>query len=75
MLNFMKLRDYPLDIDEFNHDVSSMVDRIYVGPQGELLSTLDYFNQFFGNYDYEQDEHFGANSICEAIYNFDIDEM
>ena len=47
MLNFMKLRDYPLDIDEFNHDVSSMVDRIYVGPQGELLSTLDNFNQTY----------------------------
>ena len=45
MLNFMRLRDYPLDISDFNHDMSNIVDRIYVGPQGELLEHLERFNQ------------------------------
>tara|TARA_Y100000593_G_scaffold44484_2_gene84900 strand:+ start:559 stop:5577 length:5019 start_codon:yes stop_codon:yes gene_type:complete len=38
-------------------------------------NTLDYFNAYFGNYDYQQTQHFGADSICEAIHNFSIDKQ
>ena len=35
-LNFQKLEAYDVDIENFGVDVSQIVDRIFVGPQGEL---------------------------------------
>jgi len=46
-LNFKKLEAYPVDIESFDHDVSDMVNSIYVGPQGELLEKIDDFNNRF----------------------------
>ena len=38
-----------MDIENFSYDVSDMVDSIYVGPQGELLETIENFNHTYGS--------------------------
>jgi len=40
---------YDVDIENFNYDVSNMVDSIYIGPQGELLETIENFNHTYGS--------------------------
>ena len=44
-VNFKKLQEYPIDINNFSYDVEAMVNNIYVGPQGELLEQIDGFNE------------------------------
>ena len=39
---------YDVDIENFSYNVSDMVDSIYVGPQGELLETIENFNHTYG---------------------------
>ena len=40
-LDFRKLRDYPVDIHNFDCNVSDMVTSVYIGPQGTLLRVRD----------------------------------
>ena len=49
MIDFQLIEAYDVDIENFSYDVSSMVDSIYVGPQGELLETLEQFNHNYGS--------------------------
>ena len=78
MLNFMRLRDYPLDISDFNHDMSNIVDRIYVGPQGELLEHLERFNQQY-NTELEVTKQFtlkpGGYDSIKAAYGRWVDAI
>ena len=46
-LNFQKLEAYNVDIENFGVDVSQIVDRIFVGPQGELLERIEAFNDAY----------------------------
>ena len=48
MINFQLIEAYDVDIENFSYDVSDMVDSIYVGPQGELLETIENFNHTYG---------------------------
>ena len=48
MINFQLIEAYDVDIENFSYDVSNMVDSIYVGPQGELLETIERFNHQYG---------------------------
>ena len=47
-LNFQTLEAYNVDAENFNHNVSDMVDSIFVGPQGELLQNIQVFNDNYG---------------------------
>ena len=47
--NFQLIEAHNVDIENFNYDVSTMVDSIYIGPQGELLEKLEQFNHTFGS--------------------------
>ena len=49
MIDFQLIEAYDVDIENFSYDVSSMVDSIYVGPQGELLETIESFNHTYGS--------------------------
>ena len=49
MVNFQLIEAYDVDIENFNYNVSSMVDSIYIGPQGELLEILERFNNAYGS--------------------------
>ena len=42
MIDFQMIEAYNVDIENFNYDVSNMVDSIYVGPQGELLEVINF---------------------------------
>ena len=44
MIDFQLIEAYDVDIENFDYDVSNMVDNIYIGPQGELLEKLENFN-------------------------------
>ena len=48
MTNFQLIEAYDVDIENFSYDVADMVDSIYVGPQGELLETIESFNHTYG---------------------------
>ena len=48
MIDFQMIEAYDVDIENFDYDVSSMVDSIYIGPQGELLETIENFNHTYG---------------------------
>ena len=43
-VDFQMIEAYDVDIENFNYDVSDMVDSIYIGPQGDLLEKLELFN-------------------------------
>ena len=49
MIDFQMIEAYDVDIENFNYDVSAMVDSIYIGPQGELLETIESFNHSYGS--------------------------
>ena len=49
MIDFQMIEAYDVDIENFNYDVSDMVDSIYIGPQGELLETIESFNHSYGS--------------------------
>ena len=38
-----------IPMSEVNLDIGEMVDKIYIGPQGELLQKINNFNEFFGS--------------------------
>ena len=42
-------RNEIIPISEVNLNISEMVDKIYIGPQGELLQKISNFNESFGN--------------------------
>ena len=46
-INFKTIKDRAIDIDNFDCDISSMIDGLYIGPQGELLESIDRFNNTF----------------------------
>ena len=46
-MNFQLLEAYNVDIENFNYNVSDMVDNIFVGPQGELLESVNRFNEAY----------------------------
>ena len=48
MIDFQMIEAYDVDIENFDYDVSNMVDSIYIGPQGELLETIESFNHNYG---------------------------
>ena len=43
-LNFQMLEAHNVDIENFNYNVSELADNIFIGPQGELLESLERFN-------------------------------
>ena len=43
-MNFQLLEAWDVDMENFNYNVSDMVDNIFVGPQGELLESVNNFN-------------------------------
>ena len=47
-MNFKDLRDWTIDINSFECNASSMIDSIYIGPQGELLEIVDSINAKYG---------------------------
>ena len=72
--NFKKLRDYPIDINSFNYDVTDMIDSVYIGPQGELLESIDAFNQRYDT-SLEVTKHFtlkpgGYDKLKKAYSNW-----
>jgi len=62
-LNFQTLRDYPSDINNANLNMEEIVNNIYVGPQGELLETIDRFNRTYGT-DLGITKHFTLKPGC-----------
>lgn len=73
-LNFKYLQSYPISIENFDHNITDLVDNIYVGPQGELLENIDSFNS---RYDINIDitKHFtlkpgGYDKIKKAYTEF-----
>ena len=47
-LDFQKIEAHTVDIENFDYDVSSLIDSIFVGPQGDLLEKIEIFNSTYG---------------------------
>ena len=47
-LDFQKIEAHTVDIENFDYDVSNLVDNIFVGPQGDLLEKIEIFNSAYG---------------------------
>ena len=47
-LNLQELRDYDHTLENTTFDVNTIIDNIYIGPQGELLEAVDSFNSKHG---------------------------
>ena len=45
-MNFDEIEEYPIDLDTVNID-TNMIDSIYIGPQGDLLETIEDFNMMY----------------------------